>query len=55
MVDEALRERGELEEDGEEVSSKAWILRGALGRRREGGWKDAGGTEKVSLRRGGSV
>lgn len=52
VVEEALRERGELE-DGEEVSSKEWVLRRALGRRREGGWKDARGTEEVSLRRGG--
>jgi len=53
VVEEALRERGELEEDGEGVSSKEWVLRRALGRRIEGGWKDPGGTEEVGLRRGG--
>jgi hypothetical protein len=36
----------------EEVTAKEWILRRALGRRKEGGWEKSGGTEEVSLRGG---
>jgi isopenicillin N synthase-like dioxygenase len=36
----------------EEVTAKEWILRRALGRRKEGGWEKSGGTEEISLRGG---
>lgn len=40
-------------EEEEEVSAKEWILRRALGRRREDGWRESAGTEGVSMRGGG--
>jgi hypothetical protein len=36
----------------EEVTAKEWILRRALGRRKQGGWEKSGGTEAISLRGG---
>ena len=43
---------GKVGEEEEEVTAKEWILRRALGRRKEGGWEKSGGTEEVSLRGG---
>jgi isopenicillin N synthase-like dioxygenase len=43
---------GEGKAGEEEVTAKEWILRRALGRRKEGGWEKSGGTEEVSLRGG---
>lgn len=52
--DVVLRTLVEGEGGGEEeVSAKEWILRRALGRRREDGWRESGGTEGVSMRGGG--
>ncbi|OAG03119.1 Clavaminate synthase-like protein [Paraphaeosphaeria sporulosa] len=44
VVLKTLVEGEELGEE-EEVSAKEWILRRALGRRREDGWKESAGTE----------
>jgi len=43
---------GEGKQEEEEVTAKEWILRRALGRRKEGGWENSSGTEEVSLRGG---
>lgn len=43
---------GGVEGEEEEVSAKEWILRRALGRRKEDGWEKSGGTEGVSMRGG---
>lgn len=53
VVLESLVEGGEQGEESERVTAKEWILRRALGRRREDGWEASGGTEEGSMRGGG--
>jgi transposase len=48
LIDEERRQRPEkLDED--EITSKEWILRRALGRRQGGDWTRAGGTDSARL------
>lgn len=57
VVEEAVSKKlgsGEKWEE-EEVSSKEWVLRRALGRRGVGSWEKSEGTEEVSLRKGQDV
>lgn len=48
LIDERKRQDPE-KLDEEEITSKEWILRRALGRRQGGDWSKAGGTESVRL------
>lgn len=48
LIDERRRQCPETP-DEEEITSKEWILRRALGRRQGGDWSKAGGTESVRL------
>jgi len=43
------------EEEEEEVTAKEWILRRALGRRKEGGWEASKGTEMRDAARAGGM
>jgi hypothetical protein len=48
LIDEKRR-RDPENHDEEEITSKEWILRRALGRRQGGDWTKAGGTESRRL------